>query len=299
MSSTRAPFALVTAFTSSPFGGNPAAVVFLDSTSLPLDYVGEIAKNLNQPMMSLVSNTPLPSEDDKILVRSIRFFASNGKEVPICGHATLATARVLFSSPEVQASGAHTIHFKNGTGATLTAVKLDDGFIEIELPSTVPGDVSADELARLKTFIDKAFGRDVVIKNVKTGGKVYEPYVLIELDKSEDLAGSTIDAKQLIGNGYVVNVLTTASPDSDATFVLRMFAPSMIGGTGEDPVCGSAHGLLVPYWYSKLGIAPGQEVKSKQVSSRGGNLRVVWKKEEGRIKLQGQTVILATGELQL
>lgn len=78
-----------------------------------------------------------------------------------------------------------------------------------------------------------------------------------------------------------------------------MFAPSVAEGTGEDHVCGSAHGLLVPFWSSKLDIAPGEEIKAKQVSARGGDLRVVWEKEDETFRLRGQCVTLASGELHL
>lgn len=102
-----------------------------------------------------------------------------------------------------------------------------------------------------------------------------------------------------IGNGFVVNVLTTASPSPDAVFVSRMFAPAMINEPGEDHVCGSAHGLLVPHWYAKLGLPSGEKIKVKQVSARGGDLRVIFQQEEGRIKLHGQCVVLSTGELHI
>jgi len=140
--------------------------------------------------------------------------------------------------------------------------------------------------------------------------------VLYELDESENLAASAIDANALVcelqyplshlddmmplqlDNGYVVNVFTTASSNTDEIFVSRMFAPSMIT-PGEDHVCGSAHGLMAPYWYTKRGISSGHEVKAKQVSKRGGDLRVIWEKEAGRVRLRGQSVILVTGNLAL
>ena len=173
MSSAGSPFALVSAFTSKPFGGNPAAVVFVDP-SLPVD-LGGLAGNFNQPMLCCVSPTSLPSDDKKIVVRGVRFFVPNGKEMPICGHATLAAAKVLFEQPAIIATGAHTIHFKTSNGNTLKAVKLEDGFIEIDLPSAVLGVLSADEKSKLKTSVDKAFGRNVVIHDIKSGGEVYEP----------------------------------------------------------------------------------------------------------------------------
>lgn len=100
-----------------------------------------------------------------------------------------------------------------------------------------------------------------------------------------------------LDNGYIVNIFTAASSNTDEIFVSRMFAPSMITLPGEDHVCGSAHGVMAPYWYTKRGIIPGHEVKAKQVSERGGYLRVIWEKGAGRVRLRGQSVILATGNL--
>jgi len=73
-----------------------------------------------------------------------------------------------------------------------------------------------------------------------------------------------------------------------------MFSPVLITN-GEDQVCGSAHGLLVPYWYSKCGIDPGQEIKASQVSPRGGDLKVQWDKDEGYARLRGQCSVFASG----
>jgi len=174
MSPASLPFALVSAFTSKPFGGNPAAVVFADVT-LPLEYLGGLAANFNQPMFCCVSPTSLPSVDKNILVHKIRFLVPNGNEIPICGHGTLASAKVLFEQPAIIATGAHEIHFTNTNGDTLKAIKLEDGFIEIDLPSAVLAVPSDDEKTKLKTSVDRAFGRNVVIHDIRTGGEVYEP----------------------------------------------------------------------------------------------------------------------------
>ena len=173
MSSAGPPFALVSAFTTKPFGGNPAAVVFVD-LSLPVEYLGGLSANFNQPMLACVSPTPLPSDDKKILVHRIRFFVPNGTEMPICGHATLAAAKILFEQPAVIATGAHTIHFKTTNGDTLKAVKLEDGFIEIDLPSADLAVLSDDKKTKLKASVDKAFGKNVVVHDIKTAGGLYE-----------------------------------------------------------------------------------------------------------------------------
>lgn len=175
MTATRAPYALVTAFTTSPFGGNPAAVVFLDTTSVSDDDLGKIAANLNQPILSVLSRDPLPSDEEGVLVHSVRYIAPTGREIPLCGHGTMAASQVLLASPEVQAKGIHTVHFKTASGAALKAVQLADGFIEIELPVADIKSASPEVQTRVKSHLNKAFGRDVRVKDIKVGtGSTYD-----------------------------------------------------------------------------------------------------------------------------
>ena len=171
-----APFSIAVAFSDNPFGGNPAAVVFLD-TFLPLEELLKVARNFNQPILVVVSPTSLTPETGVSGVerRSIRFFTPRGDfEPPICGHGTLAAAKVIFDLPEVIAAGKNVIHFETAFGKRLEATRLEDGWIQIEIPSTTPSDIDDDEKKRLKGFVDKAFGRDVKIKDTKMGGSIYE-----------------------------------------------------------------------------------------------------------------------------
>jgi len=87
-----APFTLLTAFSSSIHGGNPAAIVFLD-LNLPTATFAGIARNLNQPMTAFLSATPLPSENEKVAAFGVRWFTPSGWESPVCGHASLAAAQ--------------------------------------------------------------------------------------------------------------------------------------------------------------------------------------------------------------
>jgi len=103
-----------------------------------------------------------------------------------------------------------------------------------------------------------------------------------------------------LGNGYMVNIFTTAFSNTDELFASRMFSPSVLSEPGEDHVCGSgprSNGPLLVYKNAE--ITPSHEVKAKQVSKRGGELRIVWEKEAGRVRLRGQSVVLATGNLGL
>jgi PhzF family phenazine biosynthesis protein len=167
--SKAAHFALVTAFTTNLYAGNPAAIVFLDP-HLPLDVLGKIAGNFNQPVTSIVSPTSDASDNDKTITRHIRYVVSNGKEINICGHGTLAAAKVLFTQLGPGEENVDTIHFRCVSGARLVAIKREDGFIEIELPSGVLVKVSGEEETRLTSFVNKAFGREVLIKSIRRGG---------------------------------------------------------------------------------------------------------------------------------
>ena len=168
--SKAAHFALVTTFTSNVYAGNPAAIVFLDP-SLPQDVLGKIASNFNQPVTSIVSSTSDTSDNDKTITRHIRYMVSNGNELGICGHGTLAAAKVLFAELGPEQENVDTIHFRCFSGARLVATKREDGFIEIECPSSgVPVNVSSEEETRLTSLVNKAFGREVLIKGIRCGG---------------------------------------------------------------------------------------------------------------------------------
>jgi len=167
--SEAAHFTLVAAFTTNVYAGNPAAIVFLDP-HLPLDVLGKVARNFSQPITAVVSPGYFTSDNDRTIVRHIRFVLHNGKEVALCGHGTLAAAKVLFTQLGPGQENVDTIHFQCFLGSTLIAIKREGGFIELELPSGVPVNVSSKEEARLTPLVDKAFGRQVIIKSIRRGG---------------------------------------------------------------------------------------------------------------------------------
>ena len=169
--SKAAYFALGTAFTTSTtnvYAGNTAAVVFLDP-HLPQDVLGKIAKNFKQPVTSIVSPTSDPSDNDKTITRHIQFLSPTGKILAICGHGTLVAAKVLFTQLGPGQENVDTVHFQCVSGASLVAIKREDGLIEIQLPSGLLVKVSSEEETRLASLVNKAFGREVLIKNIRRG----------------------------------------------------------------------------------------------------------------------------------
>ncbi|KAF8347051.1 hypothetical protein F5887DRAFT_1061085 [Amanita rubescens] len=251
-------FALAVAFSSNPFGGNPAAVVFMDLTQ-PDEVYEAIAKNLKQPMTAFVDAKEV--QMPRTAAFGIRFFLPYNAEVPVSGHALLATAEV--------------------NGKILSARKGDDGSLEVRLPSGVPEEVSGKERARLIPYINKAFDREV--------GYSMNPSkidLVVEIDAKEDLKNSLVDVEALRGTGYLVHMITSASTTGQELFVSRMFCPA-IALEGEVMASGTGHCLVGPYWYRK----------STQVSPRGGDLKLVWLEDEGTMVLRGVSTVVARGEL--
>ncbi|GLB35775.1 putative phenazine biosynthesis-like protein [Lyophyllum shimeji] len=291
-----AQFWLVTAFSNAVDGGNPAAVVFLDMAT-PIDTLEQIAVNLNQPIVSFVSASPLPSPAPKTVAFDVRWFIVNKEEVPLCGHGTLAAAKAVFDRDDVP-KDTEVIEFHTRTRGIMTARRLPGGFIEIELPSGKSVDVSAAEHARISKVVTRAIGREVTIDRIQSGVDAFEHYLLLVLDEKENLRDLVIDATPLRESGRRVHIFTSQLSNGNERFVSRMFAPGCVPGD-EDQVCGSAHCLMAPYWYSKFGIPSGQEIRARQVSPRGGLLKLMWEAEKNTLKLSGEVAVLGKGELRL
>jgi predicted PhzF superfamily epimerase YddE/YHI9 len=210
---TAIPFALVVAFSRDPSGGNPAAVVFMDLTQPDEVYQG-IAKNLNQPMTAFVKAKEIVKS--RTAAFSIRFLSAHN-EFPLCGHATLATASVIFKDPSIT-SDIDVLEFEARDGKVLSARKLDDGSLELRFPSGMPEEVSGRERARLVPHINKAFDREVAIHYIGTDSKngsfgnckIYpvaqklrklnHPNIvlMVEIDAKEDLKNSVVDVNALV-----------------------------------------------------------------------------------------------------
>jgi len=268
------PFYLVSAFTNDAYGGNPAAVVFLKS-DIPTAELLKITANFNQPIVSFITAT-LPSTNEEVASFTIRWFTPH-LEVPLCGHGTLAAAKAILTEPGLVSDNVKVIEFHTTAGVIVKAIKGDGEWFEIQLPANIVEEVSPDEKIRISALVAQAVGKpDVVVRNVLKGEKGLEYAMLIELDEKENLGTIEVDASKLLTTGWVINVLTTRCTDGSALFVSRMFAPHhLISSGGEDHVCGSAHCMLAPYWSRKLQVTQNSEMRAKQVSKRGGDLKVI------------------------
>ncbi|KAF8079024.1 hypothetical protein FPV67DRAFT_1648599 [Lyophyllum atratum] len=245
---------------------------FSRTLTLPTKTLMNIAENLNQPITAFLSASPIPSNDPKIVAFNVRWFTSTRQEIALCGHGTLAAAKGVFDRDDV-AEDIEAIEFHTLTRGVMTARRRQGGFIEIELP-------------------------EVVIGHIASGVGAFEKYLLVVLDEEADLGNLSVDATPLRESGFEVHVFTTQISNGNERFVSRMFAPGYVAGD-EDHVCGSAHCVMAPYWYNQLEIASGQEIKARQVSRRGGDLKLMWESEKNILRLSGEVALLGKGEVIL
>jgi PhzF family phenazine biosynthesis protein len=256
------PLALfqIDAFTSEPFKGNPAAVCFLD-TPRPDDWMRSVAMEMNLSETAFL----LPEENGYRL----RWFTPVA-EVDLCGHATLASSHALFETGRLKPEEIARFFTRSGV---LTA-KQDHGWIELNFPVTPvePVDPPPGLLPALG------------IKPRFVGKSQFDLFV--ELPSEEEVQSLKPDfyaLKNLSARGIIV---TASSCKYD--FISRFFAPGL--GIDEDPVTGSAHCALAPYWAEKLGK---NQFFAFQASSRGGMLNIILDGDRVRISGQATTVISA------
>jgi len=292
-----APFFLLTAFSTTPGGGNPAVVIFINE-DLPLDSYKQIAQNFNQPIAAFVYPSTRVPNDKKTLVFNVRWFTPRCSEVELCGHGALAAAKAIFSREDLVTEETEAIEFDTLTRGIAIAQKYGGGFFGIKLPSANQLDVSPEEYSRISKVLVRTFGRDVTIDHIATGGKSFDDYLLVVLDEKENLKDLSVNANVLREAGFYVNVFATPSSSGNERFFSRMFAPGFVPGD-EDHVCGTAHCVAAPYFYKKFDIPSGQEIKARQVSPRGGDLKLTWESDKNVMTLKGEALVLAKGELQL
>lgn len=253
----------VDAFADGVFSGNPAAVVLLQ-TWLPSELMQQIALENN---LSETAFLVKKSADNY----TVRWFTPK-IEVDLCGHATLASAHVLFN--HVGTIGKK-ITFKSNSG-DLTAEKRGD-FIWLDFPANPPRPVS------IPREIPEALGVMPKYTGINTD-------LLVVVDSERTVSDIRPDMK-IIEKMDVRGVIVTAAGIQD-DFVSRFFAPAV--GVPEDPVTGSAHTVLAPYWAKKLGKTI---LSARQLSERGG--RVKCRVEKDRVLLGGMAVTYLEGEIRL
>lgn len=258
------PIFQVDAFTSKLFGGNPAAVVPLNSW-LPDSQMQKIAAENNLAETAFF----IPKGEDF----ELRWFTPE-LEIDLCGHATLATAHILFTQLNYKFDH---IHFNTLKAGILTVSKASEGYT-LNFPARVaePTSLPAGLLEALGSKPPKEIyqSRDIML--------VYENESDIHEMKPNFAELAKLD---------LMGIIITA-PGQEVDFVSRFFIPS--AGINEDPVTGSAHCNLIPYWAKKLGK---NNLTALQVSSRGGEL---WCELKGdRVEMTGTAITYLKGEIYI
>jgi PhzF family phenazine biosynthesis protein len=265
------PFYQIDAFTDSPFSGNPAAVCLLDSP-LSAETMQAIAAEMNLSETAFVQ----PSGADGS--RRLQWFTPR-VEVPLCGHATLATAHVLLR--EVGTPGP--LRFDTLSGI-LEVVEAGDGWIRMDFPADRP--VPASPPLGLLGVLGCPPGAGTF-----QGQKAWVVRVREEEDVRRLAPDFTALERVEVGPS-ALGVIVTAPGAEEADFVSRFFGPWV--GVDEDPVTGMAHTLLTPYWVAETGKV---ELLAEQISARGGKLRVRLAGE--RVHVSGQAVTVLKGEISI
>ncbi|MBW4614591.1 MAG: PhzF family phenazine biosynthesis protein [Desmonostoc vinosum HA7617-LM4] len=256
----------VDAFTNTQFAGNPACVCVLPAPQDD-DWMQNIAREMN-----LSETAFLLKQDDGF---NLRWFTPV-LEVPLCGHATLASAHVLWSEGHLSPDQAARFYTKSGL---LIAKRLDE-WIELDFP------VNRSQVAIAPPQFDAALGIPYI--SIVQNSLGY----LIEVE-SEELVRQIKPNFQLLKTLPVSDFIVTSltHPDSNYDFVSRFFAPSQ--GIDEDPVTGAAHCCLAYFWRDRLGK---DEFLAYQASSRGGVVKVQYPGGD-RVFLGGQAITVLRGEL--
>jgi predicted PhzF superfamily epimerase YddE/YHI9 len=250
----------VDAFTSKPFGGNPAAVVPLDAW-LPDETMQSIALENN-----LSETAFFVREGD---VYGLRWFTPTF-EIDLCGHATLASAFVIF---DVLGSDENVLRFQTKSGE-LTVERVGERLV-MDFPSRPP------VACELPTGLFEAIGKEPIeVLRSRDYFLVYET--------EQDILDIRPNFSKLAEIPTHAVIVTAKGESSE--FVSRFFAPE--AGIDEDPVTGSAHCNLIPYWAEKLGKT---ELFARQVSARGGELYC--ELAGGRVKIGGHAMLYMKGEI--
>jgi PhzF family phenazine biosynthesis protein len=260
------PIYQIDAFTDRPFAGNPAAVCLLDG---PRDdhWMQNVAREMNLSETAFL----LPQAEGFHL----RWFTPT-VEVALCGHATLASAHALWETGRLQFDRPARFHTKSG----LLTAERKDALIELDFPT------KREEAAPPPTGLADALG----CQPKYVGRNAFD--YLIEIDGEKTLRNLAPDFRALAKIPVRGVIVTSRSDSPEFDFVSRFFAPA--SGVNEDPVCGSAHCCLGPFWAARLNKT---DLLGHQISARRGIVGV--RINGGRVVLYGTAVTVMSGHLTI
>ena len=256
----------VDSFTSKPFSGNPAGVVIAD-LELPSEWMQLVAAEMNLAATAFAVRESAASFH-------LRWFTST-VELDLCGHATLAAAHVIWEEGAV-ASGSE-LAFRTRSGELRASGGA--GSVELDFPSEAPTPVTAPDGMLASLGIEKP---------LYIGRNRFD--YLIEIASEADVRSLRPDLGALAKFDTRGVIVTARSGTAEIDFVSRFFGPAV--GVPEDPVTGSAHCALAPYWGDKMNK---RQMRGLQVSRRGGTVGV--RVEGARVFLLGDAVTVIRGEI--
>ena len=258
----------VDAFTDKPFKGNPAGVMFSNEAMAP-----ELMQNIAMEMNLSETAFIIPDGDNF----QIRYFTP-AKEVPLCGHATLASAHIIY---ELGMKKLHESIFFKAKGGDLI-INWDEGWITMNFP----------EYPFKKIETPAGFKEIVGFEPIETHSSSYG-WIIAVADSAVEIEQAKPDFEALLATEMGHLMITAKSDFENVDFVVRCFAP--IAGINEDPVTGSAHCALTPLWSGKL---EKTEMNSLQLSKRTGILKVKLA-DNNRVEIKGKAVTVFKAELNV
>lgn len=258
----------VDAFAEEPFTGNPAGVCLLDEAK-PESWMLLVAREMNLSEIAFL----IPQGTSY----NLRWFTPK-TEVSLCGHATLASAHVIWEEKLI--ANTETIAFMTKSG--VLHARRDGDNIEMDFPSRQVLPVQHNHELNQALKIAPTFTGKYSVPD----GDLY----LLEVDSDQSVKAIVPNYQQLLSSRARAVIVTSPSSDSRYDFVSRFFAPAV--GIDEDPVTGSAHCYLTPYWGSRLGK---KELLGYQASERTGIIKCKWAGD--RVSLGGKAVTVFRAEL--
>jgi PhzF family phenazine biosynthesis protein len=268
----------IDAFTAQAFRGNPAAVCLLEGPS-EADWMQRVAAEMNLSETAFVYPLKGEGEDRGIAPYHLRWFTPT-IEVDLCGHATLATAHALWQDDRVESVQGIAFETRSGRLIAQKMTQHTEDWIALDFPAnpsqpvTVPG-------------LGEALGLTEPPLAVEQNSLGY----VVQVSSAAIVSGLCPDFNRL-REFEVPGTIVTAEGDEPYDFTSRFFAPNL--GINEDPVTGSAHCCLAPYWHQRQGKI---DFLAYQASERGGVVRVSYQPTEQRVQLQGQAVTILRGDL--
>ena len=258
----------VDAFTDEPFKGNPAGVMIVAEDISP-DWMQKVALEMNLSETAFI----FPGKNEF----QIRYFTPT-KEVPLCGHATLASAHIIY---ELGLKAENEMIAFKAKGADLT-IKKENDWIVMDFP----------KYPIQKIDIHQDFKRLVGFEPIEMYSSIYD-WVIAIAENEDDILNAQPNFELLNEkNGLGHLMITSRSASKRADIVVRCFAP--VSGINEDPVTGSAHCALTPLWSEKLGKT---ELNSLQLSKRTGFLQV--KLNGDSVEIKGKAITIFEAKMKI